>query len=110
MKLGIAQLNHVVGDLEGNAAGILDAYRKLVADGAELVVTPELSLTGYPPRDLVFKSRFVPETLAALERLHGEVGDVPLLVGYVDFHTGSVGKPFVNAAALLQKGRALERV
>ena len=66
MRVGIAQLNHTVGDLEGNAATIYSAYEKLVADGAELVVTPELSLTGYPPRDLVFKSRFVPDTLAAL--------------------------------------------
>ncbi len=108
MKIGIAQLNHVVGDLSGNAERILSAYRELVGRGAELVVTPELSLTGYPPRDLVFKSRFVPETLAALGGLHAEVGEVPLLVGYVDHHTGSVGKPFRNAVALLAAGRGIE--
>jgi NAD+ synthase (glutamine-hydrolysing) len=109
MRVGIAQLNHVVGDLEGNAVRILEAYRALVADGAEIVVTPELSLTGYPPRDLVFKSKFVPRTLEVLAGLHAEVGEVPLLVGYVDYHTGSVGRPFQNAVALLATGRGIEK-
>lgn len=110
MKIGIAQLNHVVGDLDGNSKSILAAYRELVDRGAELVLTPELSLTGYPPRDLIFKSRFVPRTLDCLEQLHSQVGEIPLLVGYVDYHTGSVGKPFQNAAALLQRDRERQKV
>ena len=105
MKVGIAQINHVVGDLEGNAKAILNAYSNLVAQGAELVLTPELSLTGYPPRDLVFKSNFVPSTLEFIDYIHARVGDIPLLVGYVDYHTGSVGKPFQNAAILLEKSK-----
>mgnify|MGYP001374048003 FL=1 len=110
MKVGIAQINHVVGDLDGNSRAILDAYRKLVAQGAELVLTPELSLTGYPPRDLIFKSGFVPGTLDCIEHLHSQVDDTPLLVGYVDYHAGTVGKPFQNAAALLQRGREMQKV
>ena len=106
MKVGIAQINHVVGDLEGNAEAILNAYSNLVAQGAELVLTPELSLTGYPPRDLIFKSNFVPSTLEFIDYIHARVGDIPLLVGYVDYHTGSVGKPFQNAAVVLEKGKA----
>ncbi|MCP4849741.1 MAG: NAD+ synthase [Verrucomicrobiaceae bacterium] len=110
MKVGIAQINHVVGDLEGNSKLILDAYWNLVDQGAELVVTPELSLTGYPPRDLIFKSGFVSGTLDWLDYLHSKVADVPLLVGYVDHHAGKVGKPFENAAALLQQGREKQKV
>ena len=59
MRIGLAQLNTTVGDLAGNRRRILDAYGKLVADGAELVVFPELIVCGYPPRDLLFKRRFV---------------------------------------------------
>lgn len=110
MRIGVAQLNNIVGDLDGNAAAIISAYKKLVAGGADIVVTPELSLTGYPPRDLVFKSRFVPKNLKVLDDIQKSIGDVPLLVGYVDFNTGSVGKPFENAVAILQKGRGDEKV
>ena len=59
MKIGIAQLNNIVGDLSGNAEAIVSAYNQSVAKGAEIVITPELSLTGYPPRNLVFKSAIV---------------------------------------------------
>jgi NAD+ synthetase len=108
MKIGFAQLNPTVGDIAGNTRKILDAYHALVARGAELVLTPELAITGYPPQDLVFKSRFVPENLAALEQLHAAVGAVPLLVGYIDVNTGE-GAPFRNAAALLQRGEPVGR-
>ena len=54
MKVGIAQINGVIGDFPGNAKRLLQAYRECLEQGAELVVTPELSLAGYPPRDLVF--------------------------------------------------------
>ncbi len=109
MKIGFAQLNPVVGDILGNTRKILAAYRELVDRGADLVLTSELSIPGYPPRDLVFKSRFVPQNLEALEQLHSEIGDKPLLVGYVDHNTGT-GAPFHNAAALLQRDRPIERV
>jgi NAD+ synthetase len=109
MKIGFAQLNATVGDIPGNARKILQSYRDLVARGAELVLTPELALPGYPPQDLVFKSRFVPANLDAVADLHQQVGDVPLLVGFVDVNAGP-GQPFRNAAALLQRGRAIERV
>jgi NAD+ synthetase len=66
-------------------------------------------LVGYPPRDLVFKSQFVPKCLQALDYLADEVKDVPLLVGYVDFHEGNIGKPFRNAAAWLEKGKIREK-
>ena len=83
MKVGFAQLNPTVGDLRGNFERILQSYERLAAAGADLVVTPELAITGYPPQDLVFKSRFVPETLEILEELHCRVEKAALLVGFV---------------------------
>jgi NAD+ synthase (glutamine-hydrolysing) len=108
MKIGFAQINPTVGDLSGNCELIIGAYQRLAAAGAELVLTPELALTGYPPQDLVFKSRFVPENLALLEKLHSDVGDTALLVGFVDRNEGR-GKPFHNAAALLERGKPIRK-
>lgn len=105
MKIGIAQINTVVGDFPGNAKRILAAYRECLEKGADLVLTPEMSLVGYPPRDLVFKSQFVPKCLQALDYLADETKAVPLLVGYVDFHEGEIGKPYRNAAAWLESGQ-----
>lgn len=111
MKIGIAQINSVVGDFPGNAKRLIAAYRQCVDQGAELVITPELSLVGYPPRDLVFKSNFVPKCLQALDYLAGEIREIPLLVGYVDHHhPRQPGKPFRNAAAWLENGTIRHRV
>ncbi len=109
MKIGFAQVNATVGDLRGNCELILGAYERLAAAGAELVLTPELALTGYPPQDLVFKSRFVSENLAILEKLHARVGEAALLVGFVDRNEGR-GKPFRNAAALLERGKPIRKI
>jgi NAD+ synthase (glutamine-hydrolysing) len=108
MKIGFAQINPTVGDLRGNCELIIGAYERLAAEGAELVLTPELAITGYPPQDLVFRSRFVPENLALLEKLHSHVGDTALLVGFVDRNEGR-GKPFHNAAALLERGKPIRK-
>src|SRR5438105_6043006 len=108
MKIGFAQINPTVGDLRGNCELIIRAYERLAAAGAELVLTPELAITGYPPQDLVFKSRFVPENLAVLEKLHSCVGEAALLVGFVDRNDGR-GKPFHNAAALLERGKPIRK-
>ncbi len=104
MKIGLAQINTTVGDLTGNAELILDAYRNLVLQGAELVVTPELALTGYPPLDLIFAGEFVERNLTLLADLHEAIGEVPLVVGFIDRNESGKGKPFFNAAALLRKG------
>nr|MBA3651196.1 NAD+ synthase [Chthoniobacterales bacterium] len=108
MRIGIAQINPTVGDLRGNFDKILGAYHRLAAAGAELVLAPELATTGYPPQDLVFKSRFVPQNLETIERLRQCIGEVPLLVGYVDRNEGR-GRPFFNAAALLERGQPIRK-
>ena len=111
MKIGLAQINSVIGDFPGNVKRILAAYRECLEAGADLVITPELSLVGYPPRDLVFKSQFVPKCLQALDYLAGEIRAVPLLVGYVDHHhPAHPGKPFRNAVAWLEHGKIHHRV
>jgi NAD+ synthase (glutamine-hydrolysing) len=108
MKIGFAQINPTVGDLRGNCELIIRSYRRLAEAGAELVLTPELAITGYPPQDLVFKSRFVPENLAVLEKLHAQVGNSALVVGFVDHNEGR-GKPFRNAAALLEQDKPIRK-
>ena len=108
MKIGIAQINPTVGDLRGNFDKVLAAYERLAASGAELVLAPELAISGYPPQDLVFQSGFVAKNLEAIEQLAQGIGLVPLLVGYVD-RNDSRGKPFRNAAALLERGQPLRK-
>ena len=108
MKIGFAQINPTVGDLNGNFQLIASAYDRLVAAGADLVIAPELAVPGYPPQDLVFKSRFVPENIKIVEQLHSRVGQAPLLVGFVDRNEGR-GKPFHNAAAVLEAGKPIRK-
>jgi NAD+ synthase (glutamine-hydrolysing) len=110
MEIGFAQINTTVGDIRANQAKIFSAYEEAVTAGADLVLTPELALTGYPPKDLVFKSRFVPETLEALDALHGSVGTNPLLVGFVDYNPNIPGKCFANACAILEKDKPIRKV
>ena len=105
MKVGLAQINTIVGDLEGNRARILRSYHKLVENGAELVLFPELVVSGYPPRDLLFKSRFVADTIDSLQRIAVEVGPVPALVGYVEPNQSERGRRFYNAAAWCERGK-----
>ena len=107
MNIGIAQINSTVGDLVGNAGLILAAYRDLVVQGAELVITPELALTGYPPQDLLFLSGFVERNRQQLAQLQEQVGSVPLIVGFVDVNSNAQGKPFFNAAAVLRKNHPI---
>ncbi len=114
MNIGIAQINPTVGDFKGNAKRILTAYRACVDKGADLVVTPELSLVGYPAGDLVLKKKFIERCLRALDYIIGEVGEVGLLVGYVDNHvyekSEKVGRPYRNAASLIEHGAIIGTV
>ncbi|MGO9244185.1 MAG: NAD+ synthase [Verrucomicrobiia bacterium] len=109
MKIALAQLDATVGDLGGNGARILDFYRRGTTAGAGLVMTPEMAITGYPPRDLLAKHRFVDDNLRVLEELAAQVGQTALLVGYVDFNTKRPGRDYWNAVALIQNGRIIAR-
>jgi NAD+ synthase (glutamine-hydrolysing) len=98
MKIGIAQINTTVGDIQGNLQKMLAAYERLAGDGADLVLYPELVVCGYPPRDLLLKGSFVEECHRALETFVSSVGEAPALVGFVEVNTAE-GLPFFNSVA-----------
>jgi NAD+ synthase (glutamine-hydrolysing) len=100
MRVGIAQLNCVVGDLPGNAARILAAVAEARRGGADLVVTPELSLCGYPPEDLLLRPAFLAACAEELARLAARVSGVVVLVGFPELANGKRH----NALAVLRDG------
>ena len=99
MQIAIAQLNQVLGDLAGNGAAILAALGEAERAGARFVVTPELSLCGYPPEDLVLRPAFLDACARELKALAGGVGRTPVAVGFPE-QDGGVR---YNALALLAK-------
>src|SRR5664279_5988844 len=101
MPLAIAQLNQTVGDLPANARRILDAAAEGFGAGATLVVTPELSLCGYPPEDLVLRPAFVDACASELAALAAQVTAGVLLVGFPEL---AAGKRY-NAMAVIRDGR-----
>jgi NAD+ synthase/NAD+ synthase (glutamine-hydrolysing) len=104
LKIGIIQHNPVVGDVDGNLDRIVDEYRGL-NDEPDLVVTPELSLLGYPPRDLLHRSEILDAQVAALNDLAAETeGGPPLVVGAAVRTTRETGPPVHNAAVVLRDG------
>ena len=105
MNAGLAQINTTVGDFAGNADKILRAYRELVAAGADFVLTPELSICGYPPMDLVFRSGFIAAAERHVNALAADTGDVPLIVGTIEPNTAPHGRTCHNSAVVLQNGK-----
>ncbi|MGL5926148.1 NAD+ synthase, partial [Chroococcidiopsis sp.] len=109
MKIAIAQLNPIIGDLNGNAKQILVAARQAEKHDVRLLLTPELSLCGYPPRDLLLDPSFVSQMGVTLQRLAEELpSQMAVLVGCIQPNERSLsagGKPLHNSVALLQHGK-----
>ena len=103
VKVAVAQINCSVGDLEGNSRKIVDAAERAVAQGADLLVTPELSLTGYPPEDLLLRRAFYAASDAALLKLAAQLLRFPDLAVVVGHPMAREGQRF-NAASVLQGG------
>jgi NAD+ synthase (glutamine-hydrolysing) len=101
MRIALAQLNQRLGDLAGNARALLGAIAEGRRDGAALVVTPELSLCGYPPEDLLLRPAFLDACAAELAALASEVTGTTALVGFPERHAGARH----NAVAVLRDGR-----
>jgi NAD+ synthetase len=109
MKIAIAQINPTIGDLTGNAQQILSAAELAVKQGVRLLLTPELSLCGYPPRDLLLDPSFVQSMATTLQELASDLPpQVAVLVGCVEQFARSHsfgGKPLFNSIALLEQGK-----
>ena len=102
LRVGLAQINPTVGALSANAAKILDYYNQAVVAKCQIVAFPELSLTGYPPEDLVLKDGFVADNLSALAKIVKSTSDTVAVIGFVDRDDGT-GEIF-NAAAVCRNG------
>jgi NAD+ synthase (glutamine-hydrolysing) len=100
VRLAAAQLDLVVGDLDGNVERMLDAYERADAAGCDLVAFPELSLTGYPPEDLLLRPSFVTKCAESLEKFAVRTGRTAAVVGFPE-----VTRDLANAAALCAHGR-----
>jgi len=111
MRIALAQVNTTVGDLEGNVDRMLEAARRAAAAGADLVVFPELSITGYPPWDLVEKPSFLQRTEEQLHRMARATASLSAAVicGYVGRSNSNTGKAATNSAALLERGEVVFR-
>jgi NAD+ synthase (glutamine-hydrolysing) len=114
IRVAGAQMNLTVGDISGNEAAIADAMTRAAEADADMLLVPELALTGYPPEDLVHRRDFVDANLAALHRLALAATDVTAIVGFVDNASDrprdaadSEERPVANAAAILGDGAVL---
>ena len=105
MKIALAQINTTIGDMTGNRDRLLTAYQRGTAAGADVVVTPELAITGYPPRDLLLRRSFVEQNLRVLNELAAATGPAGLVVGFVGRHDSRPGREATNSVALLSEGK-----
>lgn len=105
IRVGLAQINPTVGALKANASKIIDFYEQAVAAGCDVVAFPELSITGYPPEDLVLKEGFVTENQAVLADVVKTVGKTIAVIGFVDRAENSTH--IYNAAAVCQNGKII---
>lgn len=104
MRLALAQLDALVGDLEGNGERLLDACRQAALQGARLVLTPELSLWGYPPRDLLLRGALLRRQQEVLHRLVSEMPEgLAMVVGVAEPIAGGGNPALYNALALVQR-------
>lgn len=100
IRIAMAQVNPTVGDLRGNASLILKYAEKARADGAELLVFPELVITGYPPEDLLLKPSFIDDNIRTLNEVAEKINDITAVIGFVDKGDNLI----YNAAALIHDG------
>jgi NAD+ synthase (glutamine-hydrolysing) len=105
VKIALGQINPTVADFTGNAAKMIDFARHARAAGASLIIFPELSICGYPPRDLVERASFVERNRETVEQIAKETSGIAVICGLVTPAHAETGKSVMNSAALLQDGR-----
>ncbi len=101
MKIALAQINTLIGDIKGNVQKILDYIEKASKQNADIVVFPELTITGYPPKDLLEKHHFYESNVKALLKIK-ENAKIPCIVGFIDKNENESGKYLFNAAAYIE--------
>lgn len=101
MRLAICQINTTVGDFAGNAAKIKEFIEKAKAVRADIAIFPELTVTGYPPEDLLLKQKFVKDNIETLKEITSFTKGISIVVGFVD----KAGKDLFNAAAVITGGK-----
>jgi NAD+ synthase (glutamine-hydrolysing) len=111
MRIALGQINTTVGDLGGNVDRMLRQAREAAERDAHVIVFPELSVNGYPPRDFVEKDSFLERTQCELERLTAESAglDISIVCGYVGRAESQTGKKATNSAALIERGSVVFR-
>ena len=105
MKISINQINPVIGDFEHNLSLISEALKISSDSGCSLAVFPELSLMGYPPKDLLEKPAFITRNLEYMEKLAKEAGEMNIVCGFVDKNQTGNGKDLINGAAFIHNGK-----
>ncbi|HEY4396135.1 MAG TPA: NAD+ synthase [Acidimicrobiia bacterium] len=100
LRVALAQLNLVVGDLEGNAARIIETYERAEADACDLVAFPELAITGYPPEDLLLRPAFVAQAQESLDKVAARTGRAVAVIGFP-----LLERDLYNAAAVCANGK-----
>lgn len=109
MKIALAQINSTIGDFEGIFKKAVSFVEEAKRQKVDLIAFPELTTTGYPPRDLVEIPGFVDHNLGLLDEIAALSQDLSIIVGYVGHNTHGQGKSLRNAAALCSEGRVVER-
>jgi NAD+ synthase (glutamine-hydrolysing) len=105
VKIALGQINPTVGDFTGNADKIVEFAQRAQAAGAAMVLFPELSVCGYPPRDLVERTSFVARNREAIERIAARTRGIAVICGLVTAAEADTGKSVMNSAALLEDGK-----
>ena len=105
VKIALGQINPTVGDFSGNASKIVDFSRRAQASGAGLILFPELSVCGYPPRDLVERPSFVAGNRETVDRIASATKGIAVICGLVTPAHSDTGKSVLNSAALLMDGK-----
>jgi NAD+ synthase (glutamine-hydrolysing) len=103
LRIGAAQLDLVVGDLDGNVTRVLAAYERATAAGCDVVAFPELAVTGYPPEDLLLRPSFVEAAVAALDKIATRTSAAAAIIGFPERHDGAL----YNSAAVAVDGRVV---
>ncbi|PKN68177.1 MAG: NAD+ synthase [Deltaproteobacteria bacterium HGW-Deltaproteobacteria-15] len=105
MKIALCQINPIVGDFDHNTSLIMEWSERAANQGCSLAVFPELSLVGYPPKDLLERPSFIRENLRRVDMLAEQIKSISVLFGYVDMNPNFTGKPLLNCVALIRNGK-----